>query len=53
MILESRIKYQKHKLKNILEKYDDKKSEKENMLDNGYDIIYDAGNLVYKWSEHV
>lgn len=31
----------------ILEKYDETKSEKQNIVDNGYRIIYDAGYLVY------
>jgi hypothetical protein len=47
--LESRMKFQKHKLKNILEEYDENKTEKQNMLNNGYRIINDAGNLVYMW----
>lgn len=45
--LESRIKYQKHKLKNILEIYDDSLSEWENMQLNGYDRIWDCGNSSY------
>jgi len=46
-ILESRIKYQKHKLKNILENFNPKLSEWENMKNNGYDRIWDCGNLVF------
>jgi hypothetical protein len=46
-ILESRIKYQKHKQKNILEKFDPNKTEVENMVDNEYSRIFDCGNLVY------
>ena len=46
-VLESRVKYQKHKLKNILDVYDENLSEKDNMINNGYRILYDAGNLVY------
>ena len=45
--LESRVKYQKHKLKNILEHFDESKSEWENMKDNGFNRIFDCGNLVY------
>ena len=45
--LESRIKYQKHKLKDLLDNFDEKLTETENMLNNGYRIIYDCGNLVY------
>ena len=47
LILESRIKYQKHKLKNILDVYDEKLSESKNMENNGYNSIYDSGNKVY------
>lgn len=43
----SRIKFQKHKLKNLLEVYDPKLSEWENMKLNGYDKIYDAGMFVF------
>jgi DNA-directed RNA polymerase subunit RPC12/RpoP len=43
----SRIKFQKHKLKNLLEVYDSKLSEWENMKINGYDKIYDAGMFVF------
>lgn len=46
--LESRIKYQKYKLKNILEKYNDSLSEIQNMENNGFLRIYDCGNLVYE-----
>lgn len=44
--LESRNKYQKHKLKDILPIFDENLTEYENMLNNGYLRIYDAGNLV-------
>ena len=47
-LLESRVKYQKHKLKTILEKFDETKTEVENMQDNGYNRIFDCGNLVYE-----
>ena len=46
-ILYSRIRFQKHKLKNLLEKFDESKTEVENMLDNGYYRIFDCGNLVF------
>lgn len=45
--LESRVKYQKHNLKNVLSNFDESKSEWENMQDNGYSRIFDCGNLVY------
>lgn len=46
-LLESRMKYQKHKLRNIMPIYDSAKSEWENMKLNGYDRIWDCGNLVF------
>lgn len=44
----TRISFQKHKLKDKLEFYDENLSEKENMLKNNYSIIYDCGNKVFK-----
>lgn len=46
--LESRVKYQKHKLKNLLVDFDPTKTEWENMQSNGYDRIWDCGNSVWK-----
>ena len=46
-VLESRIKYQKHKLGKLLETFDPAKSEIENMKLNGYHRIFDCGNLVF------
>lgn len=43
----SRYECQKHKLSNILYNFDKKKTEKENMIDNGYRIYYDCGNKVW------
>lgn len=48
--LQSRVKFQKHKLKTKLKKYDSNKSEYENMTLNGYLRIWDCGNKVYKYS---
>ena len=45
--LESRVKYQKHKLKNILENFQPNLSETQNMKNNGYHMIYDCGNHVF------
>lgn len=45
----SRIAFQKHKLKDVLDKFDDSLSEYDNMLNNGYDRIYDCGNLVFSY----
>ena len=46
--LYSRVKFQKHKLKNILLNFDSSKSEVQNMKDNGYLRIFDCGNLVFE-----
>jgi len=46
--LESRMKFQKHKLKNKLEHFNPNLTEWENMQANGYDRIWDCGNLVYE-----
>lgn len=46
----SRNRFQKHKLSNILEKFDTSLSEWDNMVANGYDRIWDCGNFVFGWS---
>lgn len=43
----SRYRTQKHKLSSFLESFDPRKSEFENMIDNGYKIIYDSGNYKF------
>lgn len=45
----SRVKFQKHKLKHILQSYDDAQTEFANMQSNGWDRIWDCGNAVYEW----
>ena len=50
-ILESRQKYQKHKLKNILKIFDETKTEVQNMIDNGYLRIFDCGNLKLEYKK--
>jgi len=45
--LYNRLKFQKHKLKDLLENFDENKTEYENMLDNNYRIIFDCGQKVY------
>ena len=47
-ILQSRNKYQKHKLSKLLSEFDENLSEAENMFKNGYRRIYDCGNLIYE-----
>jgi len=46
---ESRIKYQKHKLKDLLEVFDSTLTEWQNMQLNGFDRIWDCGNYVYNY----
>jgi hypothetical protein len=50
--LESRIKYQKHKLSQLLEEFDPNKSESENMFAHGFSRIWDCGNLVFQWNSN-
>lgn len=46
-VFENRIKYQKHKLKNLLPEYDENLSEWDLLRLNGYDRIWDCGNDVW------
>ena len=41
------MKFQKHKLPQLLENFDPTKSESENMKEHGYNRVYDCGNRVY------
>ena len=45
--LESRVKYQKHKLREIFGDFDETKTEVQIMLEHGYRRIFDCGNKVY------
>lgn len=47
--LYSRVKFQKHKLSQMLEDFDPALSEWENMVNNNYDRIWDCGNEVWVW----
>lgn len=47
----SRVKFQKHKLKEQLEIFDQNKTEYENMIDNGWDRIWDCGNAKYVYNK--
>lgn len=49
--LSSRLKFQKHKLKNILSVFDETLSESRNMENNGYLRVFDCGNNVYKYKK--
>jgi hypothetical protein len=48
----NRIKFQKHKLKNLLENFNSSLTEWENMLNNGYDRIWNCGNKVYVYEDN-
>lgn len=43
----SRLLFQKHKLNKLLQIFDPNLSEAQNMKNNGYDRIFDCGNLVF------
>lgn len=51
--LESRIKYQKHKLEKLLPIFDKNISEWENMKNNSFDRYWNSGNAVYIWTKPV
>lgn len=46
--LKSRIQFQKHKLPETLDSFDINKTEWENMKDNGWNRIWDCGNMVFE-----
>jgi hypothetical protein len=48
--LMSRVQFQKHKLNDKLELFDTSMTEYHNMLNNGYDRIWDCGNGVYGYT---
>jgi hypothetical protein len=52
-IVGTRMTFQKHKLVDILPKFDPRKSEWENMKDNGFDRIWDCGHLKYLWKQPI
>jgi hypothetical protein len=45
----SRVQFQKHKLKDKLDKFDPSLTEWENMQLNDYNRIWDCGNYVFSW----
>ncbi len=47
--LHHRMKFQKHKLSKVLEKFNPDLTEWQNMENNGYLRVYDCGNKVYFW----
>ena len=49
--LHSRVKFQKHKLSNLLENFDENKTEFENMIDDNWDRIWDCGDAKYVYEK--
>ncbi len=47
----NRLQFQKHKLKDKLERFDETLTEWENMQINGYDRIWDCGNMKFVWNK--
>ena len=47
--LKNRVNFQKHKLKDILQKFDNNLTEVENMKENGFYRIWDCGNYVFEF----
>ena len=47
MKIYNRINFQKHKLSKILDKFNNKLSEYDNMLNNGYNRVWDCGNYKF------
>jgi transposase len=45
----SRVKFQKHKLPDLLDDFDADLTEYQNMLNNRYDRIWDCGNGIWLW----
>ena len=48
-----KLKFQKHKLSKIFENFDPLKTEKENMISNGYSRIWDCGYFVFEKSYNI
>ncbi|MCK9371459.1 hypothetical protein M0R04_16205 [Candidatus Dojkabacteria bacterium] len=48
---ENRIQYQKHKLIDKLKTYDSKLTEWQNMQNNGYNRIWDCGQIVWRFEK--
>lgn len=51
-VVESRHKFQKHKLKSQLPNFDPTLSERENMINHGYLRIYDCGTFKFTYRKH-
>lgn len=48
--MESRNKFQKHKLSKLLNNFDPDLSERDNMFNHGYDRIWDCGNKIWVYT---
>lgn len=48
-VLLSRMQFQKHKLPNLLETFDESLTEHENMKNNGFTRVWDCGQLVFEY----
>ena len=51
MTLHHRVSFQKHKLEEKLETFDPQLTEYQNMLNNGFNRIWDCGNFVFEFSK--
>jgi very-short-patch-repair endonuclease len=49
-ILHNRLKFQKHKLADLLDNYNPDQTEADNMFKNGYRRIWDCGTAVYEYT---
>jgi len=49
MVRVNRMNFQKHKLKNKIQNFNEELTEYENMLNNGYDRIWDCGNFKFEF----
>lgn len=47
--VKSRLNVQKHKLKNILENFDENKTARENLFSSGWRVFYSAGNSKFRF----
>ncbi len=50
---ENRMKYQKHKLKDLLPIFDESLSEQENMINNKFFRLYDCGTKKFKFTKEI
>ena len=51
IVLKSRVGFQKHKLEKMFANFDPSLSEYENMVQNGYSRIFDAGNIKFVYMQ--